>query len=60
MISKFAIPKAENQNLEKYQFHWLYTNGLLAEGQGHGGMAQVCEAYLDLIILVLIVECKII
>lgn len=29
MVSEFEIPKAENANLEKYQFQWLYTNGLL-------------------------------
>ncbi|KAE8700165.1 putative boron transporter 5 [Hibiscus syriacus] len=30
VVSEFRIPKSENPNLEKYQFHWLYTNGLLA------------------------------
>ncbi|KAA8525367.1 hypothetical protein F0562_007215 [Nyssa sinensis] len=30
LISEFNIPKAENPSLEKYQFQWLYTNGLLA------------------------------
>ncbi|XP_052486801.1 boron transporter 4 [Gossypium raimondii] len=30
VVSEFNIPKGENPNLEKYQFHWLYTNGLLA------------------------------
>lgn len=30
VLSEFKIPKAENQTLEKYQFQWLYTNGLLA------------------------------
>lgn len=29
MISEFEIPKAEDPKLEKYQFQWLYTNGLL-------------------------------
>ncbi|GLT71691.1 hypothetical protein SLA2020_436900 [Shorea laevis] len=29
VVSEFEIPKAENVNLEKYQFQWLYTNGLL-------------------------------
>ncbi|EEF44695.1 Boron transporter, putative [Ricinus communis] len=29
MVSEFKIPKAEDPNLEKYQFQWLYTNGLL-------------------------------
>ncbi|KAI3900054.1 hypothetical protein MKW98_000954 [Papaver atlanticum] len=29
MVSEFAIPKAENPNDERYQFQWLYTNGLL-------------------------------
>uniref|UniRef100_A0A5B6YJD7 Putative Boron transporter n=1 Tax=Davidia involucrata TaxID=16924 RepID=A0A5B6YJD7_DAVIN len=30
LVSEFNIPKAENPSLEKYQFQWLYTNGLLA------------------------------
>ncbi|KAK8679196.1 hypothetical protein V6N13_144660 [Hibiscus sabdariffa] len=30
VVSEFNIPKGENPNLEKYQFQWLYTNGLLA------------------------------
>nr|XP_048328125.1 boron transporter 4-like isoform X2 [Ziziphus jujuba var. spinosa] len=29
MVSEFQIPKAEDPNSEKYQFHWLYANGLL-------------------------------
>ncbi|KAK6152586.1 hypothetical protein DH2020_012225 [Rehmannia glutinosa] len=29
MVSEFKIPKAEDPNLEKYQFQWRYTNGLL-------------------------------
>lgn len=29
LLSEFEVPKAENPSLEKYQFHWLYTNGLL-------------------------------
>uniref|UniRef100_A0A2C9UYJ3 Bicarbonate transporter-like transmembrane domain-containing protein n=1 Tax=Manihot esculenta TaxID=3983 RepID=A0A2C9UYJ3_MANES len=29
MVSEFEIPKAEDPKLEKYQFQWLYTNGLL-------------------------------
>ncbi|XP_055828619.1 boron transporter 4-like [Solanum dulcamara] len=29
LVSEFSIPKAEDPSLEKYQFHWLYTNGLL-------------------------------
>ncbi|KAJ4718303.1 putative Boron transporter [Melia azedarach] len=29
MVAEFKIPGAENSNLEKYQFQWLYTNGLL-------------------------------
>lgn len=29
MISEFKIPKAEDPKLEKYQFQWLCTNGLL-------------------------------
>ncbi|KAI3891243.1 hypothetical protein MKW98_007548 [Papaver atlanticum] len=29
MVSEFAIPKSENPNDERYQFQWLYTNGLL-------------------------------
>lgn len=28
-MSEFEIPKAEDLKLEKYQFQWLYTNGLL-------------------------------
>lgn len=28
-MSEFKIPKAEDPNLEKYEFQWLYTNGLL-------------------------------
>ncbi|XP_038878227.1 boron transporter 4-like [Benincasa hispida] len=27
--SEFEVPQTENTSLEKYQFHWLYTNGLL-------------------------------
>ncbi|GMI80249.1 hypothetical protein like AT4G32510 [Hibiscus trionum] len=30
VISEFTVPKGENPKLEKYQFPWLYTNGLLA------------------------------
>ncbi|XP_059460706.1 probable boron transporter 7 [Corylus avellana] len=30
VISEFSTPKAEDPALEKYQFQWLYTNGLLA------------------------------
>ncbi|KAL9662637.1 hypothetical protein QQ045_027470 [Rhodiola kirilowii] len=30
LVSEFRVPKAKNVSLEKYQFHWLYTNGLLA------------------------------
>ncbi|KAL4282597.1 hypothetical protein GQ457_16G004930 [Hibiscus cannabinus] len=30
LVSEFNIPKDENPNLEKYQFPWLYANGLLA------------------------------
>ncbi|KDO52912.1 hypothetical protein CISIN_1g037025mg, partial [Citrus sinensis] len=29
MDSEFKIPKAEDSSSEKYQFQWLYTNGLL-------------------------------
>ncbi|KAE7997383.1 hypothetical protein FH972_002024 [Carpinus fangiana] len=29
IVSEFEIPKAEDLKLEKYQFQWLYTNGLL-------------------------------
>ncbi|KAF4372410.1 boron transporter 4 [Cannabis sativa] len=29
MVSEFGIPKAEDPTLEKYQFQWLYANGLL-------------------------------
>ncbi|KAK9029578.1 hypothetical protein V6N11_026691 [Hibiscus sabdariffa] len=30
VVSEFSIPLGENPSLEKYQFPWLYTNGLLA------------------------------
>ncbi|MFS7909439.1 putative bicarbonate transporter [Helianthus anomalus] len=30
VISEFHVPKGENDTKEEYQFHWLYTNGLLA------------------------------
>ncbi|XP_002514365.3 probable boron transporter 7 [Ricinus communis] len=30
LVSEFNIPKHENPQLEKYQFQWLYANGLLA------------------------------
>ncbi|KAL6501925.1 putative boron transporter 7 [Orobanche gracilis] len=30
VVSEFNIPKGENAADEKYQFQWLYTNGLLA------------------------------
>ncbi|VFR01815.1 unnamed protein product [Cuscuta campestris] len=30
LFSEFRIPKGEDPTLEKYKFHWLYTNGLLA------------------------------
>lgn len=29
MVSEFQIPEDQDSNLEKYQFQWLYTNGLL-------------------------------
>lgn len=29
MVSEFKIPKSEDPSLDKYQFQWLYTNGLL-------------------------------
>ncbi|VVA95286.1 unnamed protein product [Arabis nemorensis] len=29
IVSEFGLPKNEDSNLEKYQFEWLYTNGLL-------------------------------
>jgi len=29
MVSEFRIPKGKDSKLEKYQFEWLYTNGLL-------------------------------
>ncbi|PHT46118.1 putative boron transporter 7 [Capsicum baccatum] len=29
LVSEFKVPKAEDPSLEKYQFQWLYTNGLL-------------------------------
>ncbi|CAK9164830.1 unnamed protein product [Ilex paraguariensis] len=29
VISEFRIPKAEDPKSDKYQFQWLYTNGLL-------------------------------
>ncbi|GKB91609.1 boron transporter 4-like protein, partial [Tanacetum coccineum] len=30
LVSEFKVPKNEDPNREKYQFQWLYTNGLLA------------------------------
>lgn len=30
IISEFSVPHGEDTKSEKYQFHWLYTNGLLA------------------------------
>ncbi|KAL8117303.1 boron transporter 4 isoform X1 [Apium graveolens] len=30
VVSEFNVPKDESANAEKYQFQWLYTNGLLA------------------------------
>ncbi|GMI88626.1 ARABIDOPSIS THALIANA REQUIRES HIGH BORON 4, REQUIRES HIGH BORON 4 [Hibiscus trionum] len=30
VVSEFSMPKGENPKDEKYQFQWLYTNGLLA------------------------------
>ncbi|CAL5438637.1 unnamed protein product [Camellia sinensis] len=30
LVSEFRIPKAEDPTAEKYNFQWLYTNGLLA------------------------------
>ncbi|KAL7168290.1 hypothetical protein ACSBR2_038681 [Camellia fascicularis] len=30
LVSEFRIPKAEDPTEEKYNFQWLYTNGLLA------------------------------
>ncbi|KAL8105008.1 hypothetical protein AgCh_028970 [Apium graveolens] len=30
VMSEFTIPKAEDPDLEKFRFQWLYTNGLLA------------------------------
>ncbi|XAR69359.1 hypothetical protein NMG60_11000907 [Bertholletia excelsa] len=30
VVSEFSIPKSENPREEKYQFQWLYANGLLA------------------------------
>ncbi|KAG8636307.1 hypothetical protein MANES_16G118700v8 [Manihot esculenta] len=30
LVTEFYVPKHENSQLEKYQFHWLYVNGLLA------------------------------
>ncbi|KAL6331216.1 hypothetical protein AAG906_009644 [Vitis piasezkii] len=30
VVSEFRIPKDEDPNSEKYQFQWLYSNGLLA------------------------------
>ncbi|KAJ0987941.1 hypothetical protein J5N97_006297 [Dioscorea zingiberensis] len=29
IVSEFNIPKGEDQSQSLYQFHWLYTNGLL-------------------------------
>ena len=30
VVSEFRIPKDEDPNSKKYQFQWLYSNGLLA------------------------------
>ncbi|KAL5722066.1 Boron transporter 4 [Ranunculus cassubicifolius] len=30
VISEFNVPHGEDKTSEKYQFHWLYSNGLLA------------------------------
>ncbi|PWA47464.1 HCO3- transporter family [Artemisia annua] len=30
LVSEFKVPKNEDPKREKYQFQWLYTNGLLA------------------------------
>ncbi|KAE8670972.1 putative boron transporter 7 [Hibiscus syriacus] len=30
VVSEFNVPEGENPKEEKYQFQWLYTNGLLA------------------------------
>ncbi|XP_075489007.1 putative boron transporter 7 isoform X1 [Primulina tabacum] len=30
LVSEFQIPKGENETEEKYQFQWLYCNGLLS------------------------------
>ncbi|KAJ8773555.1 hypothetical protein K2173_005801 [Erythroxylum novogranatense] len=30
LVDEFRIPKDKNPTLEKYQFQWVYTNGLLA------------------------------
>lgn len=29
-MSEFNIPRGENASEEKFQFQWLYTNGLLS------------------------------
>ncbi|XP_065865175.1 boron transporter 4-like [Euphorbia lathyris] len=29
IVSEFKVPKSEDSKLEKYEFQWLYTNGLL-------------------------------
>ncbi|KAJ8644428.1 hypothetical protein MRB53_006176 [Persea americana] len=29
VVGEFNIPKGQDSSLEKYQFHWIYTNGLL-------------------------------
>jgi len=29
MVSEFEVPKEGDPTLDKYQFHWLYANGLL-------------------------------
>jgi len=29
MVSEFEVPKEGDPTLDKYQFHWLYPNGLL-------------------------------
>lgn len=29
MVTEFQVPKEGNPTLDKFQFHWLYANGLL-------------------------------
>ncbi|KAF5456695.1 hypothetical protein F2P56_026143 [Juglans regia] len=44
VISEFSVPKSEDRALEKYQFQWLYTNGLLAIIFSSGLLFTACKS----------------